>query len=164
MLLPGNSCGRRSLVGCSPWGCWESDTTERLHFHFSLSCTGEGNGNPLQYPCLENPRDGGAWWADVCGVTQSWRQLKWLSSRSIQSSANGIISFSFYGWLIFHCKYNTTSSLSIPFFFFFGGHLGCFCVLAILNSAAMNIRVHVSLELWFSWEGNSKKERIYVYI
>ena len=50
--------GQRSLVGCSPWGRQESDTTERLHFHFLLSCTGEGNGNPLQCSCLENPRDG----------------------------------------------------------------------------------------------------------
>ena len=57
-LLPGKSHGRRSLVGYSPWGLEESDTTERLHFHFSLSCTGEGNGNPLQCSCLENPRDG----------------------------------------------------------------------------------------------------------
>ena len=56
--------------------------TERLHFHFSLSCTGEGNGNPLQCSCLENPRDGGAWWAAVCGVAQSWTQLKRLSSSS----------------------------------------------------------------------------------
>jgi len=55
-------------------------TTERLHFHFSLSCIGEGNGNPLQCSCLENPRDGGAWWAVVYGVTQSWTQPKWLSS------------------------------------------------------------------------------------
>ena len=61
VLLPGKSCGQRSLVGCSPWGRKESDTTERLHFHFSLSCIGEGNGNPLQCSCLENPRDGGAW-------------------------------------------------------------------------------------------------------
>ena len=53
-------------------GSLESDTTERLHFHFSLSCTGEGNSNPLQYSCLENPRYGGAWWAAVYGVTQSW--------------------------------------------------------------------------------------------
>ena len=67
VLLPGKSHGRRSLVGCSPWGRQESDTTERLHFHFSLSCTGEGNGNPLQCSCLENPRDGGAWWAAVYG-------------------------------------------------------------------------------------------------
>ena len=56
--------------------------TERLHFHFWLSCTGEGNGNPLQCSCLENPRDGGAWWAAVCGVAQSRTRLKWLSSSS----------------------------------------------------------------------------------
>ena len=54
--------------------------TERLHFHFSLSCIGEGNGNPPQCSCLENPRDGGAWWAAVCEVAQSWTRLKWLSS------------------------------------------------------------------------------------
>ena len=57
--------------------------TERLHFHFSLSCIGEGNGNPLQCSCLENPRDGGAWWAAVYGVTQSRTRMKWLSSSSI---------------------------------------------------------------------------------
>ena len=57
--------------------------TEWLHFHFSLSCIGEGNGNPLQYSCLENPRDRGAWWAAVCGVAQSWTRPKWLSSSSI---------------------------------------------------------------------------------
>ena len=56
--------------------------TERLHFHFSLSCIGEGNGNPLQCSCLENPRDGGAWWAAVYGVAQSRTQLKRLSSSS----------------------------------------------------------------------------------
>ena len=82
VLLPGKSHGPRSLVGCSPWGLKESDTTERLHFHFSLSCTGEGNGNPLQCSCLENPRDGGAWWAAIYGVTQSWTRLTWLSSSS----------------------------------------------------------------------------------
>ena len=59
-----------------PWGREESDTTERLHFIFSLSCTGEGNGNPLQCSCLENPRDGGAWWAAAYGVTQSRTGLK----------------------------------------------------------------------------------------
>ena len=80
VLLPGKSHGWRSLVGCSPWGRYESDTTERLHFHFSLSCIGEGNGNPLQCPCLENPRDRGAWWAAVYGVTQSRTWLKLLSS------------------------------------------------------------------------------------
>ena len=71
VLLPGKSHGQRRLVGCSPWGCEESDTTERLPFHFSLSCIGEGNGNPLQGSCLENPRDGGAWWAVIYGVAQS---------------------------------------------------------------------------------------------
>ena len=82
VLLPGKSHGRRSLVGCSPWGREESDTTEQLHFHFSLSFTGEGNGNPLQCSCLENPRDGGAWWAAVYGVAQSRTRLKQLSNRS----------------------------------------------------------------------------------
>ena len=77
-----NPQGQRSLVGCSPWGCEESDTTERLHFHVSLSCTGEGNGNPLQCSCLENPRDGGAWWTAVYGVAQSQTRLKRLSSRA----------------------------------------------------------------------------------
>ena len=69
-------------MGCSPWGREESDTTERLHFHFSLSCIGEGNGGPLQCSCLENPRDGGAWWAAVSGVAQSRTRLKRLSSSS----------------------------------------------------------------------------------
>ena len=82
VLLPGKSYGQRSLVGCSPWGRKESDTAEWLHFHFSLSCIGEGNGNPLQCSCLENPRDGGAWWAAIYGVTQSRTRLKWLSSSS----------------------------------------------------------------------------------
>ena len=82
VLLPGESQGWRSLVGCSPWGCKESDTSERLHFHFSLSCIGEGNGNPLRCSCLENPRDRGAWWAAVYGVTQSRTRLKRLSSSS----------------------------------------------------------------------------------
>ena len=78
-------------MGCSPWGRWESDTTERLHFHFSLSCIGEGNGNPLQCSCLENPRDSGAWWAAVSGVAQSRTRLKRLSSSSkgLPGSASG---------------------------------------------------------------------------
>ena len=75
----------------SPWGCEESDTTERLHFHFSLSCIGEGNGNPLQCSCLENPRDGGAWWAAVYGAAQSQTRLKQLSSSS--SSRNWNITY-----------------------------------------------------------------------
>ena len=84
VLLPGKSHGWRSLVGWSPWGREESDTTERLHFHFSLSCIGEGNGNPLQCSCMENFRDGGAWLGShrVYGVTQSWTRLKRLSSSS----------------------------------------------------------------------------------
>ena len=108
VLLPGKSHGRRSLVGCSPWGRQESDTTEWLHFHFSLSCIGEGNGNPLQYSCLENPSDGGAWWAAVYGVTQSWTQLKWLSSSSSRlcidcslpgSSVHGILQARILEWV-----------------------------------------------------------------
>ena len=82
ILLSGKSHGWRSLVGHSPLGHEESDTTERLHFHFSLSCIGEGNGNPLQCSCLENPRHGGAWWAAVYGVAQSRTRLKRLSSSS----------------------------------------------------------------------------------
>ena len=82
VLLPGKSHGWGSLVGCSPWGRKESDTTERLHFHFSLSCIGEGNGNPLQCSCLENPRVRGAWRAAVSGVAQSRTRLKRLSSSS----------------------------------------------------------------------------------
>ena len=79
-LLPGKSHGRKSLVGCSPWGRKELDRTERLHFHFSLSCIGEGNGNPLQCSCLENPKDGRPWWAAIYGVAQSHTRLKRLSS------------------------------------------------------------------------------------
>ena len=86
VLLPRKSHEWRSLGGCRPWGRWGSDTTERIHFHFSLSCIGEGNGNPFQCSCLENPRDGGAWWAAVYGVTQSWTRLKWLSSRVAASA------------------------------------------------------------------------------
>ena len=87
VFLPGMSHGQRSLVGCSPWGREESDMTERLHFHFSLACIGEGNGNPLQCSCLKNPRDGGAWWAAVHGVAQSQTRLMQLSS---SSSSRGI--------------------------------------------------------------------------
>ena len=86
VLLPGKSYGKRSLVGYHPGSHKESDTTEPLHFHFSLSCTGEGNGNPLQCSCLENPRDGGAWWAAISGVAQSRTGLKRLSSSSSSSS------------------------------------------------------------------------------
>ena len=96
VLLPRKSHGRRSLVGCSPRGHEESDMTERLHFHFSLSCIGEGNGNPLQCSCLENSRDRGAWGAAVYGVAQSRTRLKWLSSSS-SSSSNSSFALSHIG-------------------------------------------------------------------
>ena len=89
VLLPGKSHGWRSLVGCSPRGHEESDMTEQLHFHFSLSCTGEGNGNPLRCSCRENPRDRGACWAAIHGVTQSRTWLRWLSSSSRRGAGSG---------------------------------------------------------------------------
>ena len=89
VLLPGKSHGRRSLVGYSPWGLQESDTMERLHFHSSLSCIGEGNGNPLQCSHLEHPKDGGAWlgcclWVrtDTTEATQQQRQQQQVASQS----------------------------------------------------------------------------------
>ena len=82
VLLPGKSRGWRNLVGFCPWGRSESDTSERPHFHFPLSCIGEGNVNPLQCSCRENPRDRGAWWAAISGIAQSRTRLKRLSSSS----------------------------------------------------------------------------------
>ena len=92
VLLPGKSHGQKGLVGCSPWGREESDTTEQLHFYFSLSCFGEGNGNPLQCSCLENLKDGVAWWAAVHWVAQSQTQLKRLSSSSSSKSMEELLS------------------------------------------------------------------------
>ena len=131
-LLPGKSHGWRSLVGCSPWGHYESVTTERFHFHYSLSRTGEGNGNPFQCSCLENPRDGRAWWAAVYGVAQSWTRLRRLSSSS--SSNIHIYTMEYYSYI------------NNIFFIYpsVDGHLGCFHILVIVNSALMNIRLHVS--------------------
>ena len=104
VLLPGKSHGRRRLVGCSPWGHWGSDTTEQLHFHFSLSCIGDGNGNPPQCSCFENPRDRGAWWARSLG-SHSQTGLKQLSS----SNSSSLKSFLFFlGFLLLqdsYCKY-----------------------------------------------------------
>ena len=82
VLLPGKSHGRRSLLGCNPWG-QSLRVGHDWATSLSLSCIGEGNGNPLQCYCLENPRDGAAWWAAVYGVTQSRTRLRWLSSNSI---------------------------------------------------------------------------------
>ena len=79
--------------GLQSMGSLELDTSKRLHFHFSLSCTGEGNGNPLQCSCLENPRDGEAWWATICGVAQGQTRLKRLSSSSSSSK-----HISWYTW------------------------------------------------------------------
>ena len=92
VLLPGKSHGWRSVVGCSPWRREESDTTEQLqfHFYFSLSCIGEGNGNPLLCSCLENPRDGGAWWAAVYGVAWSLTRLERCSSSSSSSMVENV--------------------------------------------------------------------------
>ena len=109
--------GQRSLVGCSPWGSWGLDTTERLHFHFSLSCIGEGNGNPLQCSCLENPRGGEVWWAAVYGVAQSWTQLKQLSSSSSSieyTRMNHKVNYGFWVIITYQCRpinYNKHSNL-----------------------------------------------------
>ena len=111
VLLPGKSHGWRSLVGCSPWGLEELDTTERLHFHFSLSCTGEGNGTPLQCSCLENPRDGGAWCAAVYGVAQSRTRLKLLSSSSSSSHL-----WDYRQFFSFFLLYSALQKLFPPFY------------------------------------------------
>ena len=89
--------------GLQSMGCKESDTTERLHFHFSLPCIGEGNGNPLQCSCLASPRDGGAWWAAVCGVAQSRTRLKPLSSSSNaqDSLKQGALTWNHQEWVVF---------------------------------------------------------------
>ena len=83
-------------MGCSPWGCQESDTTERPHFHFSLSCIGEGNGNLLQCSCLENPRDGEIWWASVYGVAQS-DTTKRLSRELVGDGQGGLVCCDSWG-------------------------------------------------------------------
>ena len=108
VLLPGKPHGQGRLMGCSPWGREESDATEQLHFHFSLSCIGEGIGNPLQCSCLENPRDGGAWWAAVYGVSQSRAQLKWLSSSTAKQHAG----HTFILWDFSPTSQSSTSSSS----------------------------------------------------
>ena len=114
VLLPGKSHGRGSLVSCSPWGRKESDMTEQLHFHFSLSCTGEGNGNPLQCSCLENLRDGGAWWAAIYGVTQNQTRLKRLSSSS-SSPYRVTTDFTVYNSFAFSKRSNSWNHIVCQF-------------------------------------------------
>ena len=80
--------GQGGLACCDSWGRKELDTTEPLHFHFSLSCIGEENVSPFRCSCLENPRDDGACWAAVYGVAQSWTRLKRLSSSSSSSQVS----------------------------------------------------------------------------
>ena len=126
VLLPGKSHGRRSLVGCSPWGCEESDTTERLHFYFSLSCIGEGNGNPLQYSCLENPRDWEAWWAAVYGVAQSRTRLKRLNSSIM-------LRLSCKGWANSNLTFVGPASFGAP------------------NWSSININTFLHLSLFIIW-------------
>ena len=111
VVLPGESHGWRSLEGCSPWGRWESDTAERLHFHCSLSCIGVGDGDPLPCSCLENPRDGGAWWAAVYGVAQSWTRLKRLSSSRRGTTEGWVMELGLILFIL-HCNWHCW--LAIP--------------------------------------------------
>ena len=98
VLLPGKSHGRRSLVGCSPWGREESDATEQLHFHFLFSHIGEGNGNPLQCSWPAESQGRGAWWSTVYGVAQSQTRLKRLSSSNGSSPLEMCCLISTYFW------------------------------------------------------------------
>ena len=120
VLLPRKSHGWRILVGYSPWGHWGSDKTERLHFHFSLSCIGEGNGNPLQCSCLENPRNRWAWWVAVYGVAQSRTRLKWLSSNLSMIKFSKRKSLS--GWINFKKQHLTSCCLKETHFSFRDTH------------------------------------------
>ena len=143
VLLPGKSHGRRDLVGCSPWGREESDTTERLHFifhfHFSLSCIGEGNGNPLQYSCLENPRDRGAWWLPSMGshrVGHDWSDLAVAAAYFIVCNHSSYISIP--AWYSILWMYH---NLCIHYIIY--RHLNCFQFGAIMNDAVMSIHENV---------------------
>ena len=133
VLLPGKSHGQRSLVGYSPWGCEESDTTEWLHFRFSLSCVGEGNDNLLQYSCLENPRDRGSWWTAVYGVAQGWTQLKRLSN---SSSSNRCVVVSH---VVLICISLMISDIE---------HLNFQCLLAIYTSFLQNLLFKSCAHFW----------------
>ena len=127
-LLPGKRHGWRSLVGCSP----VSDSS-RLHFHFSLSRSTEGNGNPPQCSCLENPRDRGAWWAAVCGVAQSQTRLKRLNSSSSSVSVSIPVSSSSHPPLPLLCP--RVLSLHLHLYFCLGNRFIC---TAFLDSTCMH--------------------------
>ena len=142
VLLPGKSHAGGSLVGCCPWGHEESDMTERLHFHFSLSCIGDGNGNPLQCSCLENSRDGGAWWAAIYGVTQSRTRLKWLSSSS-SSSILFLVALSLIARPLMSPMWKLEVFSGI--FFLVGSHLYFLNPLRPLNSLLNSTRL---FDLW----------------
>ena len=127
VLLPGKSHGWRSLVGCSPWGHWESDTTERLHFHFSLSCIGEANGNPLQCSCLENPRDEGSLvgccvWGrtelDTTEATQQQQQQLSVCRICLENQIYGRIIYDFIALKDITSLYsNVVTNLNLIIFF-----------------------------------------------
>ena len=118
VLLPGKSHGQRSLVGYSPWGCSEPDRIEWLHFHFSPSCIGEGNGNPLQYSCLENPRDGGAGGLPSIGshrVRHDWSNL--AAAACLDLSVN---EFRHYIGILYYvaiCKILSLSAFKLFWFY-----------------------------------------------
>ena len=114
--------------GLQSMGSLRVDTTEHLHFHFSLSCIGEGNGNPLQCSCLENPRDRGAWWAAIYGVTQSRTQLKRLSSSSCSSSTVLFNFFLFFRWIVFTSSLLTFSFISVLLLIPSHAFCACYCI------------------------------------
>ena len=151
VLLPGKSHGRRSLVGCSPWGHEELDTTRRLHFHFSLSCIREGNGNPLQCSCLENPRDGGAWWAAAYGVAQSranWSDLAPAAACPLSRWCHPTISSSVAHFASHLQSFPASGSFQMSQFFASGGQsIG---VLASASALPMNIQYWSPLG-WTGW-------------
>ena len=121
---------------CSAWGHTELDTTEWLHFYFSLSCFGEGNGNPLQCSCLENPRDRGAWWAAVYGVAQSQTRLKRLSSSSLVLTGELIKSNSWPSSTHFEVPYYTLSGEGK------GAPLQYSCLESTMDGGAWKAAVH----------------------
>ncbi|XP_060261868.1 Golgi apparatus membrane protein TVP23 homolog A isoform X1 [Ovis aries] len=157
MTLPGKS--HRQTTPCSPWGLDESDTTERRHFHFSLSCIGEGNGSLLQSSCLENPRDSRACWAAVYGVAQSWTRLKLLSSSS--SSRHPVATF-------FHLFFRVSAIVTyVGCDWFSKSFVGCFVTVLLLLSfdfwSVKNVtgRLMVGLRWWNQIDEDGKSHWIF---